>query len=97
MADDRPNLDAGDNIGVRLDGVSFPNGRDAIVTFELFAWRAADADERRSLVKLPVATQRRLKEDESIDYDGIVRAAGSKLKQDFERVGMILTERYKAC
>ena len=97
MTDGSDALDMTDNVGVRLHGVEFPNGRDAVVTFELFSWPSGNGGEKRSLLKLPLKTQRLLNEDESIDYAGIVQAAASKLRQEFERMDSTLTERFKAC
>ena len=97
MTDGPDALDMTDNVGVRLHGVEFPNGRDAVVTFELFSWRSGNGGQNRSLLKLPLATQRLLNEDESIDYAGIVQAAASKLKQEFGRVSTTLSERHCAC
>ena len=73
-----------DNIGVRLHAVEFPNGREAIVTFELFSWSAGNGGRSNGLFKLSRCTQRLLNDDESIDHKGIVQAAGEKLKADFE-------------
>ena len=83
-----------DNIGVRLHAVEFPNGREAIVTFELFSWSAGHGGVQQSLFKLSQSTQRLLKDDESIDYEGIVRAAGTKVRRDFEHVISTLSERF---
>lgn len=83
-----------DNIGIRLHAVEFPNGREAIVTFELFAWKTGNGGQTNSLFRLSQATQRLLNEDESIDYAGIVTAAGSKVRRDFERVIATLSQRF---
>lgn len=94
MTDERQVLKMTDNIGIRLHAVEFPNGREAVVTFELFSWPLGNGGVSRSLLKLSQSTQRLQKEDESIDYDGIVHAAGVKVKRDFERVIETLSERF---
>ena len=83
-----------DNIGVRLRAVEFPNGREAIVTFELFSWSSGNGGVQQSLFRLSQSTQRLMNDDESIDYKGIVRAAGVKVRRDFERVIATLSERF---
>ena len=47
-----------DNIGVRLHAVEFPNGREAIVTFELFSWNSGNGGVQQSLFRLSQSTQR---------------------------------------
>lgn len=96
MTDAADTLQMTDNIGIRLQAVEFPNGREAIVTFELFSWPAANGGEQHSLAKIPQCTRRLLNHDETIDYGGIVREAGAKLTRDFERVIDTLSNHYRA-
>ena len=85
-----------DNIGIRLRAVEFPNGQEAVVTFELFAWSSGNGGIDHTLFKLSQSTQRLLKEDNAIDYDGIVQAAGTKVKRDLERVIDTLSKHFMA-
>ncbi len=85
-----------DHIGIRLHAVEFPNGREAIVTFELFCWPTGNGGQQASLAKVSQSTLRLLNDDETIDYGGIVREAAAKLTRDFERVIETLSSRYRA-
>ncbi|MDE0386301.1 MAG: hypothetical protein OXI22_20640 [Defluviicoccus sp.] len=76
----------GDNIGIRLASIAFPDHRTAIVTFELFAFPSTNGGQHWPLVLLPQEVDCSVNADGTYDHTTIVREAGAKLRTDFTRV-----------
>ena len=79
-----------------MAAVTFPNGGDAQVAFEIYADGYSVEEPKRLLLKLTQEVPRFVDKHtpEIPDYNVIVRAAANKLEADFKRVVEKLADTY---